>query len=130
MISSLKIIVILFLIFSSNLSAEITNSISSSYHNGLIKAKKQNKTLMIMFTSKDCKQCNYMQSTIYEDKKVADYINRHFIYLEQDKDINNCGFKVIITPTIYFINSYGKVKGKIVGAKNADDFLKELKRYR
>ena len=46
-----------------------------------------------------------------------------------DKDINTYGYKVVITPTIYFVNSKGKVKGKIVGARNADIFLKELKRY-
>ena len=128
MISSIKTVIILILISTLNLNAEIKN-MASSYQNGLANAKKQNKTLMIMFTSKDCKQCNYMQSSIYEDEKISKYINRNFIYMEQDKDINSYGYKVVVTPTIYFVNSNGKVKGKIVGARNADVFLKELKKY-
>jgi thioredoxin-related protein len=128
MISSLKTVIILILISTLNLNAEIKN-MASSYQNGLANAKKQNKTLMIMFTSKDCKQCNYMQSSIYEDEKITDYINKNYIYMEQDVDIDNYGYKVVITPTIYFINGKGKSIGKIVGARNADLFLKELKKY-
>jgi hypothetical protein len=70
-----------------------------------------------------------MQSSIYEDEKISKYINRNYIYMEQDKDINSYGYKVVVTPTIYFVNYKGKVKGKIVGARNADVFLKELKKY-
>ncbi len=120
-------LIILMTILTIALSAEIT-SFATSYKNGIANAKKHNKTLMIMFTSSDCKQCNYMQSSIYEDKKISNYINKHFVYLELDKDANH-GYNIIIAPTVYFINSNGKRVGKIVGARNPEVFLKELKKY-
>jgi len=120
-------LIIVLSILTISLSAEIT-SLATSYQNGIANAKKYNKTLMIMFTSSDCKQCNYMQSSIYEDKKISRYINKNFIYLELDKD-NNYGYDVIIVPTLYFINSKGKTVGKIVGARNPELFLKELRKY-
>jgi thioredoxin-related protein len=108
----------------------VSGNLSSSYSKGLANAKRYNKTLMVMFTSENCKQCSYMQSSIYEDKEISNYIDKHFIYLELDKDIESYGHKVVISPTIYFINSKGKTKGKIVGARDRGAFLKELKRYR
>jgi len=124
MINRLLILVTLLTI---SLSAEIT-SLATSYQNGIANAKKYNKTLMIMFTSSDCKQCNYMQSSIYEDIEISNYINKYFVYLELDKDANK-RFNIVIAPTIYFINSKGKRVGKIVGARNPEVFLKELKKY-
>ncbi|MBL0721680.1 MAG: thioredoxin family protein [Sulfurovum sp.] len=120
-------LIILMTILTMALSAEIT-SLASSYQNGIANAKKYNKTLMVMFTDTNCKQCNYMQSSIYEDKEIADYINKNFVYLELDKDGNH-GLDIVIAPTIYFINSQGKVIGKIIGARNPELFLKELKKY-
>jgi len=120
-------LLILMVILTITSSAEITSS-ATSYKNGIANAKKYHKTLMIMFTSSDCKQCNYMQSSIYEDKKISNYINKHFVYLELDKDDNH-GYNIVIAPTVYFINKNGKTVGKIVGARNPEQFLKELKKY-
>lgn len=88
---------------------------ASSYENGLAQAKKEDKIIMLMFSKKTCNMCNMMKKDIYENNKVAEYIETFFIPVEIDIEIypDKYGYKVFGTPTYYFLDSNGKQIGRI-----------------
>lgn len=124
----MKKILLAILLISTSLFAEL--DWAPSYEQGLAKAKKENKSIMLMFSSKTCKMCNYMKKTVYENDDVADYINSFFVPIEVDVQAHpdKYGYQVIGTPTYYFLTSDGKQIGRMmVGGASAEGFLQKLK---
>lgn len=124
----MKKILILILCLASSLFAEL--DWESSYEQGVVKAKKEHKIVMLMFSAKTCKMCNYMKSTVYENDEVSEYIKSFFIPIEVDiqEHPDKYGYQVFGTPTYYFLNSEGKPIGRMmVGGASPEGFLQKLK---
>lgn len=121
-------IVLSLLLLTASLFAEL--DWAPSYEQGLAKAKKEHKIVMLMFSSKTCKMCNYMKKTVYENDDVADYVNTFFIPIEVDVQAHpdKYGYQVIGTPTYYFLTSDGKQIGRMmIGGATPEGFLQKLK---
>ncbi|MEN8146169.1 MAG: thioredoxin family protein [Campylobacterota bacterium] len=117
----------LILIFiTTSLFAEI--NWEDDYKSALKKAKTQNKKVMLMFSTEDCKECQNMYKTVYADKKVSKYVNTHFIAVDIDVEYDGRkGFKVYKTPTFYFLDPKGEQIGRAVkGALGKGTLLKKL----
>ena len=107
-----------------------SSSWDDDYDYALEMAKEENKIVLLMFSSKTCKVCTYMKTRVYPNKEVEDYINEYFVAVEID--INEYpqtfGYKILGTPTYYFLSSTGKQIGKeMIGGAKTDAFLQKLK---
>lgn len=103
---------------------------ANSYEDGLSQAKAEQKIVMLMFSTKTCKMCNFMKEVVYEDEAVMEYVENFFIPIEVD--INDhpdkYGYKVFGTPTYYFLRSDGSQIGRMfMGGAKPDGFLLKLK---
>jgi thioredoxin-related protein len=124
----MKKILLIALFLTTSLFAEL--DWAPSYEQGLAKAKKEHKIVMLMFSSKTCKMCNYMKKTVYENDDVADYVNNFFVPIEVDVQAHpdKYGYQVIGTPTYYFLTSDGKQIGRMMmGGATPEGFLQKLK---
>ena len=121
-------IVLTLLVLTASLFADL--DWAPSYDQGLAQAKKEHKLVMLMFSSKTCKMCNYMKKTVYENDDVMDYVGNFFIPIEVDVQAHpdKYGYQVIGTPTYYFLTSEGKPIGRMMmGGASPEGFLQKLK---
>lgn len=124
----MKKIVLALAFFSNMLFADL--DWAPSYEQGLVQAKKEHKIVMLMFSSKTCKMCNYMKKTVYENDDVIEYVGSFFIPIEVDVQAHpdKYGYTVIGTPTYYFLTSDGKQIGRMMmGGASPEGFLQKLK---
>lgn len=124
----MKKFLLIILLLSSSLFAEL--DWTGSYEQGLAKAKKEQKAVMLMFSSKTCKMCSYMKKTVYENDDVSEYVKTFFIPIEIDiaEHPDKYGYAVFGTPTYYFLTSEGKPIGRMmVGGASPEGFLQKLK---
>ncbi len=101
---------------------------ADDYKSALEKAKTQNKKVMVMFSSEDCKECQNMHKTVYSDKEISEYVNKNFVAVNVDVEYDGRkGFKVYKIPTLYFLDPKGKQIGRAVkGAIDKGALLKKL----
>lgn len=124
----MKKFLFIILLLSSSLFAEL--DWAGSYELGLAKAKKEQKAVMLMFSSKTCKMCNYMKKSVYENDDVSEYVKTFFVPVEVDitEHPDKYGYPVFGTPTYYFLTAEGKPIGRMmVGGASAEGFLQKLK---
>ncbi len=95
-------------------------------------SKRENKPIMIMVSSKDCGVCGYMEDVVFEDERVAEYVENFFVPVKISlKEAEKLRLKAFGTPTFFFVNAELKpYKRALVGAAKADVFLKKLKEYK
>ena len=55
-------------------------------HNALVKAKAENKPLIISIGYNACHWCHVMEHETYSDLEVAEYMNRHFVSVKVDRE--------------------------------------------
>jgi len=122
----MKFLVLAFVFAISLLAHEL--QYEHNFNTALQKAKHQNKEIMMMYSAVWCPECNYMKNVVFKNKKVLDYIQKHFIVLALDiqKDKLPKGFNYIGIPTFFFIDKNAKQRHKIIGGDRADRFLKKL----
>lgn len=94
-------------------------------------ASKKNKKIMIMVSQKDCRACEYMDSVVFENDEVVEYIENFFIPVKISlKEAKQKGFRAFATPTFIFLDkNQKKISRNIVGSATASTFLKKLKEY-
>lgn len=80
------------------------------YDQGMEKAKKKNKPVLLFFGADWCAYCNKMKAVTFQDSKVSDYINENFIpvYVDADqkKELVSL-YEVRGLPTSWFLNATG-----------------------
>jgi len=97
--------------------------VSGELKRSLIQAKKQDKPLMVMITSKECRYCTKMKNVTLSDTEVKKNLEG-FLFAQVDKtDPETQRFLPAVTyvPTIFFVSP----KWKIVGG--ADGYLPPLR---
>lgn len=91
---------------------------------------KENKLVLMIYTTDDCPECAYMKQKVFHDKSVEPYLNRHFVVIEKNIHKNKLpdGYDFFGIPTMFFIDKAGNKKETIVGSRRAPEFAKELRR--
>lgn len=126
-----KLIVGSFLIFTFAFSQDLIWE--PTFGNANYKALKENKPIMLMYTKKNCIDCEYMDEITFKNSKVFEYLNRYFILLKRDVDYDK-PIKDLISfspPTFYFLKPSGEIIGRhLVGGFEEKTFYKILKEYK
>lgn len=102
-----------------------------SFEDGLTKAKKENKQLMLFVYSTYCPWCRKMESTTLSDKEVIDTINKNFVFVSLNKDTDNIPSDFIPygVPTTYVIDSKsGEKLYTMKGYKSKESFFDRIQR--
>ena len=117
---------LLITLLASSLFAEIE---WMKYSDAMIKAKKENKIVMVMFSQVGCGACDFMENIVLEDEKVISEFTKDFIgvHIDIHKDSIPSGLDYFGTPTFHFINADGKKIDRIDGGKKVESFIKKLK---
>lgn len=122
-ILSLLIISLTFL-FSSSIDFE--DSLSQAKKEAI----KNNKPLMIMYSTSTCPECNYMKKKVFKNEEIITYINKNFIPVIMDinEDKKELPYSFIGIPTFYFSNAtqMNLIK-KSIGGMREKEFLNLLK---
>lgn len=103
----------------------------TSYEKALLKAKEENKILMMIATTKSCPWCRKLERQTLKKDEVDNLIKTKFIPLSVDQDLKNFPsvYEVKVVPTIYFINPKDEtVIEKVLGYKNKNEFMDILQR--
>jgi thioredoxin-related protein len=98
--------------------------ISGGLKSSLLKAKREQKPLMVLVTAKHCKYCAKMKRETLSDPEVKANLEG-FLFTRVDKtsaDAQRYLPKVKYTPTVYFISKDFHVINTVKGYLNAYDF--------
>jgi len=113
----------------------------SSYDDALVKARKENKFVMVDFFAQWCKWCKELDKTTYSDPKVAQALNADFVPVKVDSESKDKvtyemrqitmseladKYKVASYPTVYFLDKDGNKAAVLNGYLAPDEFLKYL----
>lgn len=125
----MKKILFLLLVLGSSLFAKMN---WSDMFDAYDEAAAQNKPVMIMLSQKGCPGCEYMESIVFEDKKINKYLKEHFIsvHLDVHEDFIPEKLEYFATPTFYFLDKNEKILKRLNGGENAKDFIKILQEVR
>lgn len=102
----------------------------TSFEDGLMIAKKQNKPIMIDFYTTWCHWCKQLDKTTYMNQKVIE-LAKDFISIKVDCEENpqiQSKFGITGFPTIIFINTAGKISNVVRGYREPDLFALEIKK--
>lgn len=93
---------------------------------------KENKLVLMIYTTDDCPECAYMKTKVFHDKTVKPHLSRNFVVIEKNVHKSKLpdGYDFFGIPTMFFIDRAGNKKETIVGSKRPQPFLKELQRIR
>ncbi|GEM_PF-3041488 len=94
-------------------------------------ARRDKKPLMIVVSNHGCKWCVHLENTTFQDKRVADALNKDFVTMiafTDESDYIPGEIRGSATPQIWFLDSEPKpMFAPIQGAIKADDLLPRLK---
>lgn len=103
----------------------------TDYKKALVKAKKENKMLMIVFSQTTCPWCRKFERQTLKKNNIDTLIKEDFIPLSLDKDIKNYPkiYETKVVPTIFFVNAKNEtIIKKVLGYKNKKDFYTILEK--
>ncbi|MFZ3052926.1 MAG: thioredoxin fold domain-containing protein [Sulfuricurvum sp.] len=121
----------LFVVFGSLLYAAAIQS-DKEFQQAVEKMGKENKLVLMIYSTDDCPECAYMKHKVFHDKAVEPYLTRNFVILEKNihKSSLPDGYDYFGIPTMFFIDKTGNKKETLVGSKRPQPFLGELRRIR
>ena len=114
-----------------NLSAHTIQN-DEQFKNAVAGMEKENKLVLMIYTTDDCPECAYMKKKVFHDSAVKPILKRGFVVIEKNVHTGKLpeGFDYFGIPTMFFIDKTGKKKETIVGSRRASEFAKELHRIR
>ena len=114
-----------------NLAAHTIKN-DEQFKNAVAEMGKENKLVLMIYTTDDCPECAYMKQKVFHDKSIEGYMRQHFVVI--DKNIHKSklpdGFDYFGIPTMFFVDRAGNKKETIIGSKRPQPFLAELRRIR
>ena len=119
----MKKLVLLFFFGMSLWGAEI--AWNSSYAQALAKAQKENKPLMVLITSEQCRWCRKLENTTLQEDEIVARINSKFQAVNGTKDKTNYpkNLSAKMVPMSYFLDpKTGKVLYSIPGYWGSEDY--------
>lgn len=99
-----------------------------SFNEALVKAKKEQKMVLVMLSQRGCDACWYMKNVVFDDDEFVESISKDFVwvYIDTNDDRIPEGLRYFGTPTFHFLDSDGKKVHKLDGYANIQDFRKEV----
>lgn len=137
-----KIIFILLTFLSYATSSQLLDTLgySQDYAHALEKAKKSNRPMMLVISTKTCPWCRKLENQVLKKDEINKNVQENFVGvgIERDDDIYPSHFKPEVVPTILFVDprsekvffeSYGYIPKKeiILVLKESTDKFKEIK---
>lgn len=118
----MKKIVLLALMSIGVFGAEI--GWSDTYEEGLAKAKKESKPLLVLITSEQCRWCRKFEATTLQDEDIITELNSKFVtvHVTRDKSIYPKNLTAKMVPMNYFLDGNGKVAYSIPGYWSSEDY--------
>lgn len=109
-----------------------TIQMDEQFKNAVADMGKENKLVLMIYTTDDCPECAYMKQKVFHDKAVEAYMSRNFIVIEKNVHKSKLpdGYDYFGIPTMFFIDKAGNKKETIIGSKRPQPFLNELCRIR
>jgi len=98
---------------------------SKSYDEAITKAKKENKILMVLLTTKACPWCQKFKLETLKDQNITKKVNSKFIAVNLDRDRDKYPKGELsskLVPTTYFINPKTLDNIPAVGYWSIEDF--------
>jgi thioredoxin-related protein len=103
---------VILLLFSFTISeastAQLFKSLgySQDYAQGLEKAKKSNKVLMLVISEKTCPWCRKLEQQVLKRKNINEQVQKDFVGvgLEKNDDVYPKKFTPKVVPTVVFVN--------------------------
>ena len=120
----MKKIILVFSILCS-----IVNAAALQWHDdlnsALIKAKKENKALMVMIESEHCRWCKAMKETTLNDSKVKAELKSFVLVkiMRDDRKSMSIFPEIAGVPTIFFMTPDKKILEQVIGFFEEEDFL-------
>ena len=123
--------VFILVLFSVTLSqastVELFNSLgySKDYAQGLEKAKKLNKPLMLVISEKTCPWCRKLEQQVLKKDNINTQVQRDFVGvgIEKNDDVYPKKFSPKVVPTVVFVNPHDEsVIFKAYGYKPKREF--------
>ena len=130
------------LLYSSGWTAENGKNTWHNFDNGLAKAEKEHKTVLVDFYADWCHWCKVMDEKTFQDAAVAKKLQERFVTVKLNAEDNSGvvhyksqqytnpqltqAFGVNGFPSLAFIDSNGEVITLIPGYVEADMFLQIL----
>ncbi|WP_320033409.1 thioredoxin family protein [Halarcobacter sp.] len=125
-----KFLLVILVLFSSLYAVSTDLGYETSYSKALIKAKKENKNIMMFVVQKSCPWCRKMEKQTLKKQNIDSLVKRDFVPLIVDEASNNypSKFKANLFPTTYFISKdKEEIISKVLGYKNKKEFYYILK---
>jgi len=96
-----------------------------TWDEGIKKAAKTGKPIMLEAMSSSCHYCIKMQKEVFDDSEMAILIQEHYIPVRINVTNTKMpfGIKVRMTPTFYFFSPKLKRLKTIRGTWNQEDFI-------
>ncbi len=85
------------------------------YEEALIYSKKNNKPMLLDFTGHGCVNCRDIESRVWPDQRVRDYLNNKYVLVSLYVDD-----KTQLPEKDWYISSYDSKIKKTIGKQNAD----------
>lgn len=102
---------------------------TSSYDVAMQMAKKENKPVLMLMTTVNCRWCKKLKAVTLKDEKVSAYINRHYVPIAIDRDLDKYPEKhfSVYVPATHLIDPNGRsIISPVVGYWGPDDFMSDL----
>ncbi len=99
------------------------------YSAALEKAKNEDKPLLIYLYMLNCNTCEYMDSEVFKDEEVIEYLKKNYIVVKLYTNSRELPkeLRVEMSPVFHFINSQnGEMMESIIGGRDPHRFLKLL----
>lgn len=125
--SLLGIVLAVLLVGSICLGAEVKFQ-TLNLEQALQRAGEQKKLVFVDFFTTWCMPCKMMDASTWKDEKVGVWLARNTvaIRLDAEKELQvTRKYKVSAFPSLLFIKPDGQVLDRIVGARDAESFLRE-----
>ena len=97
-----------------------------SYAEAVVKAKEENKMILLEVVLDNCKFCEKMERLVLSKKNVQDAIAKHFVFsqINADREPLPLNLSEQMSPMFVFISKSENVKDMRFGYIEEDDFLK------
>lgn len=128
-----KLLITLTLILSVAVASAQVQFETVTFSELLTKAKTENKLIFIDCYAEWCGPCKYMDSNVFPDKNVGDFMNKNFINAkinmeEGEGPAIGRKYKVRSYPTFLIINKGGDEVVRIVGSSDANEFINRIEK--
>lgn len=97
---------------------------SSNFADAQAQAKKENKPLMVLITSEQCRWCRKFEATTLQNDEIVGRINSRFtsVHVTRDKSVYPQNLSAKMVPMSYFLDGEGKIIYKIPGYWGVEDY--------